>query len=72
MVINIKFIYHFVDPDLTVEIFFEKKGAVENGDVDFQIRDIGTSTHMYWKLKQSNAGLVCFFIVFFFVTKNSF
>ena len=69
MVINIKFIYHFVDPDLTVEIFFEKKGTVENGNVDFQIRDIGTSTHMYWRLKRSNAGLVYFFIVFFYDKK---
>ena len=30
MVIDIVF-YHFVDPDLKVETFFEKDGAAENG-----------------------------------------
>ena len=25
------FVYHFVDPDLWIEIFFEKEGAAENG-----------------------------------------
>ena len=29
------FVYHFVDPDLMVKMFFEKEGAAENGDVDF-------------------------------------
>ena len=29
------FIYHFADPDLRVETFFEKDEAAENADVDF-------------------------------------
>ena len=47
LVINSMFIYHFVDPDLKVETFFEKDGAEENGGVDFEIRHIGTSAHLY-------------------------
>ena len=31
--------YHFIDPDLRVEIFFGKDGAPENGSFDFEIGD---------------------------------
>ena len=41
------FVYHFVGPDLRVEIFFKKDKAAENGSVDFEIGDIGTSAHLY-------------------------
>ena len=40
-------IYHFVDPDLSVETFFEKDEAAENGDVDFEIGGVVTSAHLY-------------------------
>ena len=40
-------IYHFVDPDPRVETFFEKDEPAENGGVDFEIRDIVTSAHLY-------------------------
>ena len=43
MVIDSMFIYHFVDPDLRVEIFFEKDETPENGGVDFELGEIGTS-----------------------------
>ena len=43
-------IYHFVDPGLRVETFFEKDEAVENGGVDFEIGDRGTSAPLYWRL----------------------
>ena len=46
------FVYHFVDPDLRVETFFEKDEAAENGGVDFEIRDIGLSAHLYLRLKK--------------------
>ena len=36
MVIDGKSVYHLVDPDLRVEIFFEKEGAAENGGVDLK------------------------------------
>ena len=36
------FVYHFVDPDLRVGLFFEKNGASENEGVDFEIGDVGT------------------------------
>ena len=41
------FVYHFVDPDLRVEIFFEKDRAAERGGVGFEIGDIGTSVPLY-------------------------
>ena len=49
MVIDGKSAYHLVDPDLRVEIFFEKEGAAENGGVE---------------LKNFLAKPFCFFIVF--------
>ena len=45
-------VYHFVDPDLSVETFFEKDGEAENGAVDFEIGDIDTSAHFYSRLKK--------------------
>ena len=37
MVANSMFVYHFVDLDLRVGIFFEKEGAAKNGEVDFEM-----------------------------------
>ena len=31
------FVFHFVDPDLRVEILFRKEGTTENGDIHFEI-----------------------------------
>ena len=45
MVIDSIFVYHFVDPDLKVEVIFRKEGTAENGGIDFEIGDIGTSAH---------------------------
>ena len=39
------FIYHFLDPDLRVEIFFEKEDVTEQGIVDLEIWDYGTSAY---------------------------
>ena len=39
MVIDTLFIYHFVDLDHVVVIFFEVEVATEQGSVDFEIRD---------------------------------
>ena len=44
------FAYHFVDFDLKVVTFFKKVGAAENGGIDFEIGDIDTSPHLYWKV----------------------
>ena len=52
MVIDSIFVYHFVDPDLKVDVIFRKEGTAENGGVDFKIGDIGTSVHWYWRLKK--------------------
>lgn len=41
MAIDSILVYHFVDPDLTVEMFSEKKeGAAENGGVGTFIRSL--------------------------------
>ena len=41
------FVYHFVDPDVRVEIIFRKARRAENEGIDFEIVDIDTSTHWY-------------------------
>ena len=46
-----------------VETFLENDGAVENGSVDFEIGDIGSSAHLYWKLKKISCRDFCFLIV---------
>ena len=58
------FVYHFVDPDLRFETFFEKEGAAENGGFNFEIRDIGNSAKLHWRLKKIHAEPVGFFITF--------
>ena len=63
------FVYHFVDPDLRVETFFEKDEAAENGGVDFEIRDIGLSAHLYLRLKKISCR-ACLLSYYFFVTKT--
>ena len=66
VVIDSMFISHFVDPDLRIEIFFEKQGAAKNAAVDFEIGDIDTSAHLYWRLMELSCKvcLLCFFSVF--------
>ena len=57
--------YHFVDPDLRVDIFFVKEGTLKNGSLDFEIGDKGTSTHLYWMLKKSSCRACLLFNYFF-------
>ena len=40
------FVYHFVDPDLRVDTFFEKEEAAKNSGVDFEIGDRSISAHL--------------------------
>ena len=54
MVTDSIFVYHFADSDMRVEIIFRKKGTAENGDIDFEIGDIGSSAHWYWRLKKNS------------------
>ena len=63
------FVYHFIDLDLRVEIYFEKEGAAENGIIDFEIGDIGTSTELYWNLKKISCR-ACLLFINFWVTKK--
>ena len=37
------FVYHFVEPDLRIEIIFRKEGAAENGEVKLEKGYVGTS-----------------------------
>ena len=36
MVIDSIFVYHFVDPDLKVDVILRKEGTAENGGIDFK------------------------------------
>ena len=47
MVIDSMFVWHFVDPNLRVEIIFRKESTAEHGEIDFEIVDINTSVHWY-------------------------
>ena len=58
------FVYHFVDPELKVDLRFKKEGKVENGAVDFEIGDIGTSAHWHWRLKKISCEHVRFLLSF--------
>ena len=37
LVINFRFVSNFPDPDLRVEVFFEKEKATGSGGADFEI-----------------------------------
>ena len=63
------FVYHFVDPDLRVEIYFEKERSAENGGVNFEIGNIDTSAYLYWRLKKT-PWRACLRFFAFLVTKN--
>ena len=52
MVIDSMFVYHFVDPGWRVFVIFRKERTAENEEIDFEIGDIGTSAHLYWRLKR--------------------
>ena len=73
MIINSIIVYHFVDPDLRFQIFFEEEGRTKNGSFDSEIENMGTSSNLYWELKKFHAEPVYFFIekVFSLVTKCS-
>ena len=47
MVIDSMFVWHFVDPNLRVEIIFRKESTAEHREIDFEIVDINTSAHWY-------------------------
>ena len=47
MVFYSMFVNHFVDSNLRIETFFEKDGVAENGSVEFETGDIGTSANLY-------------------------
>ena len=64
-------VYHFVDSDRKVETFFKKDEPAENGGVDFEIGDIGTSTQLHLRLKKISCR-DCLLSYCFLVTKNSF
>ena len=46
MVINSIFVFHFVDPDIMIELIFRKEKTTKNWG-DFEIVDIDTSAHWY-------------------------
>ena len=65
MVIDSMFVDHFADPDLRVEIILRKEGTAENGGIDFEIGNISTSAHWYWKLKKISCRTCLLFYYFF-------
>ena len=72
MVFDSTFSYRFVGIDLSVEIVFKKVGETENGDVDFEIGEIGTSAYWYWRLKKISCSPCLLFYCFFGDKKLTF
>ena len=72
VIIGSMLVYHFVDPDLRVKIIFRKEGTTENGRIDFEIEDIGTSAHWYWRLKKISCRACLLFCYFFGDKKIAF
>ena len=71
MVIDSIFAHHLLDPDLIVEIFFKKKGAVEYECADFEMVDLGTSAHVCWRFKKVSCRTCLLMYCFLFlVTKK--
>ena len=44
---NTMFVYYFDDPNLGLDIFFEKEGATEKWGVGFEIWNYDISAHLY-------------------------
>lgn len=63
-------VYHFINPDLGFEIFFQKEGATEKGDVGFEIGVLGTSAHLCWGLKKISCRDYLLFLKIFLVGKT--
>ena len=72
MVIESMFVYHFVDPDLRVEIILRKEGTAENGCIDFEIGNIGNSARWNWGLKKISCRTCLLFYYFFGGKKIAF
>ena len=53
------------------KIIFRKEGTAENGDIDFEIGDTGTSVHWYWRLKKISCR-ACLIFITLLVTKTAF
>ena len=41
------FVYNFVHSDMRIGIIFRKEETAENGRIDFEVGDIGTSARKY-------------------------
>ena len=67
VIINM-FVYHFIDPDLGVEIPFKKDGATEKGSIDFEIGDWDNSAILYRRLKKISSRVCLLFLLL--VTKK--
>ena len=60
-------IYHFVDLNLGVEIFFEKERTTETWNVDFEVENSGTSVHLYF-----GRGCLLFYCFFWWQKRITF
>ena len=65
LVIKSTFVHHFVDPDLTLEKFFEKDRTAENRGADFEIDGKATPANVYWSLKKISCKACLLFYCYF-------
>lgn len=48
MVIDTLFVYYFIDPDLDIELFFKKRGAIRQKRIDLEKRVEAPTANYYW------------------------
>ena len=65
------FLYHFIDPDLRVEIF-EIERVTKKGRIDFEMGNWDICTHLHWGLKKISCRFCLFFCLFLRGKKDSF
>ena len=61
------FTIYYVDPELRIEAFFQKDEAQQKmgeGGGNYKMEDIGTSAHLYWRLKKILCRACLVFLLF--------
>ena len=58
-------VYHFVDPDLGIEILFGKEGKQNKGSVDFEIGYWGACFALVLEVKENLMEDLSAFVLFF-------
>ena len=70
LVIDFMLMYHFVDRDLGIEIFFRKERATEKGKLGIETEGTGTCCTLFLKVKKNSQQIWLLFHFFSFMKKQ--